>query len=72
MAAGRTPILVGGTGMYFELCSAGWPDIPEIPDAVRDEAEDLYQKWGEEKFRAALAKLDTDSAARIARNDRQS
>ena len=28
-------------------------------------------KWGEEKFRKALANLDGESAARIARNDRQ-
>jgi len=71
LAEGRTPILVGGTGMYFKALLEGLAEIPDIPDAVRDEAEDLYQKWGEEKFRAALAKLDSESDMRIARNDRQ-
>jgi len=70
-AAGRTPILVGGTGLYFESLMGGLADIPQIPDSVRTEVSDLYAKLGEEKFRAELAARDPESAARIARNDRQ-
>ncbi len=70
-AAGRTPIVVGGTGLYFEALRGGLANIPPIPDEVRTQAENLYAAWGEEKFRAALALLDPESAGRIERNDRQ-
>jgi tRNA dimethylallyltransferase len=71
LAEGRTPILVGGTGLYFEALRGGLAHIPAIPDAVRTKVENLYAEWGEEKFRTELAKYDAHSAARIARNDRQ-
>ena len=70
-AAGRTPILVGGTGLYFDALRGGLADIPPIPASVRAEAEQRYQDQGETLFRADLAKRDPASAARIARNDRQ-
>jgi tRNA dimethylallyltransferase len=70
-AAGRMPILVGGTGMYFNALLGGLADIPQIPGAARDEAERLYAEWGEEKFRHQLSLRDSESAARIERNDRQ-
>lgn len=69
--AGRAPILVGGTGLYFEALLGGLADIPPIPESVRTKAQDLYREWGEEKFRAELSMRDPESAARIKRNDRQ-
>jgi tRNA dimethylallyltransferase len=69
--AGRTPILVGGTGLYFEALQGGLADIPNIPEEVRAEVQKLYDAWGEEKFRGALSEFDKESALRIARNDRQ-
>jgi tRNA dimethylallyltransferase len=71
IAGGRTPILVGGTGLYFRALLGGLADIPHIPNETRAEAQRFYDEAGEEKFRAALAKLDPDSAARLAKNDRQ-
>ena len=71
IAAGRTPILVGGTGLYFEALRGGLADIPPIPSEVRTAAEQSYLSQGEEQFRADLTKRDPESAARIARNDRQ-
>lgn len=70
-AAGRTPILVGGTGLYFRALLGGLAEIPPIPDEVRAETVRLYDHSGEEKFRERLARLDSDSAQRLARNDRQ-
>jgi tRNA dimethylallyltransferase len=35
------------------------------------DCNDLYSQWGEEKFRAELHKLDAETAARLAPNDRQ-
>jgi len=71
LAAGRAPILVGGTGMYFKALLEGLADIPPIPDNVRAKARELYEQLGPEAFRAELAKLDPDSAARLKPNDRQ-
>ncbi len=71
IATGRTPILVGGNGLYFKAQLGGLAHIPPIPAAVRDTTQKLYRELGEEKFRGALAKIDPDSAKRIARNDRQ-
>jgi len=69
--AGRTPILVGGTGLYFKALLGGLADIPDIPESARRQATNLYDDLGEKKFRIELAKLDPASASRIAHNDRQ-
>lgn len=70
-AAGKTPILVGGTGLYFKALIDGLSNIPSIPDDVRADVAKLYVDCGEEEFRARLAKLDPESALRLAPNDRQ-
>jgi len=71
VAQKRVPILAGGTGLYFRALMGGLAPIPAIPENVREKAEALYKEIGEEKFRAKLAKLDPDSAKKLARNDRQ-
>ncbi len=71
VAAGRTPILAGGTGLYFRALLGGLADMPDIPDEVREATEKLYGEIGEEKFRAELWQLDQESALRLAPNDRQ-
>jgi len=68
---GRTPILVGGTGLYFKALLGGLADIPEIPNEIRTQLQLRYDEIGEEKFRHELSKRDPESASRIARNDRQ-
>jgi len=67
----RTPILVGGTGLYFRALLGGLADIPDIPESVREQTRKLFDDLGEKKFRGELAQRDPESAARIARNDRQ-
>ncbi|MEQ1780920.1 MAG: tRNA (adenosine(37)-N6)-dimethylallyltransferase MiaA [Hyphomonadaceae bacterium] len=37
-AADRTPIVVGGTGLYLSALTDGLSDVPNIPDDVRDKA----------------------------------
>jgi tRNA A37 N6-isopentenylltransferase MiaA len=32
----RTPIFVGGTGLYFRALVEGFSQMPEIPQATRD------------------------------------
>jgi tRNA dimethylallyltransferase len=67
----RTPILVGGTGLYFKALLGGLADIPEIPSEVRKATQKFYDELGEENFRRELAKLDPETAQRLAPNDRQ-
>ncbi|HAX92126.1 MAG TPA: tRNA (adenosine(37)-N6)-dimethylallyltransferase MiaA [Rhodospirillaceae bacterium] len=69
--AGRTPIVVGGTGMYFGALLGNLAEIPSIPDEVRASATALYDERGHEAFRALLAQRDPESATRIELNDRQ-
>ena len=71
VAAGQTPVLVGGSGLYFKALLDGLAEIPAIPDKAREEARALYEELGSESFRALLAQRDADSAARIPPNDRQ-
>ncbi len=37
-AADKTPIIVGGTGLYLSALTDGLSDVPSIPDAVRGRA----------------------------------
>ena len=69
--SGQTAILVGGTGLYFKALLDGLAAIPAIPDAVRAQTQELYDQLGEPAFRLELAKRDPESAARLAKNDRQ-
>lgn len=68
---GQTPIIVGGTGLYFAALLGGLSDMPEIPEKIHAETIALYEKLGHDSFRAALAKIDPVSAERIEKNDRQ-
>ncbi len=69
--SGQTPILVGGTGMYFSALLGGLADIPEIPTHVRETGRQLYDEIGEDNFRFELSKSDEDSARKIRFGDRQ-
>jgi tRNA dimethylallyltransferase len=64
-------IVVGGTGLYFRALTEGLADIPQIPRATRDAAEQAYDGDGESAVRATLAALDPVAEARISPGDRQ-
>lgn len=68
---GRTPIFVGGTGMYFSVLTEGIADIPDVDPAIRVQVETLRKELGPEKFFAALAERDPQSAARLKPDDTQ-
>ncbi|MEO9528636.1 tRNA (adenosine(37)-N6)-dimethylallyltransferase MiaA [Roseibium sp.] len=64
--AGRLPILIGGTGLYFKGLTEGFADLPEVPDAIRAEARDLADREGIEGLRRELAaRGDEETAARL-------
>lgn len=70
-ARGRTPILVGGTGMYFKALTQGLAPVPEIDEASREKAETLLATGGAQALRAEAERFDPASTARIAAADQQ-
>jgi len=54
----KTPILVGGTGLYFKALTEGLVNIPNIPIKFRKEVRSLYKKLGSKRFYSKLVKLD--------------
>ncbi|MGH6946957.1 MAG: tRNA (adenosine(37)-N6)-dimethylallyltransferase MiaA [Kiloniellales bacterium] len=69
-AAGRLPVLAGGSGLYIKALEQGLAAIPQVPEALRATGEELYARLGGAAFRAALVARDPASA-RLAANDRQ-
>ena len=69
LAAGRVPLLVGGTGLYLRALQHGLAPIPDIPAAVRCEAARLHLAMGGAGFRRALAALDPEAARRLPPGD---
>lgn len=69
--AGRIPLLVGGTGMYFRSLQQGMSDLPEANTAVRAalEAEAVQIGWA--GMHERLRRHDPIAAARIHPNDPQ-
>lgn len=70
-AAGRLPILTGGSGMYFAALTDGLADIPTPDPAARAEARRLLLAQGPEALHASLAKVDPATAARLRPADGQ-
>lgn len=68
---GRTPILVGGTMLYFKALLEGISPLPEADGEVRAELEREALEHGWDHMHAALAAVDAVSAARIHPNDPQ-
>jgi len=54
----KTPILVGGTGLYFKALTDGLVKIPNISLKLRNQIRDLQKKLGQKKFYEKLLKLD--------------
>ena len=69
--AGRLPVMVGGTGLYLKALMEGLAPVPKISEEVRREARALHARLGGDFFRAALAEMDPDAAARIPAGDTQ-
>jgi tRNA dimethylallyltransferase len=70
-AAGRVPILCGGTGMYFAALTEGLAAIPPVPAPAREEARRLLAVEGPAALHARLAALDPATAARLPPSDSQ-
>ena len=67
----RLPIVVGGTGLYFHVLTSGIAEIPDVPEAVRQNVTDLHARLGSQAFHLRLAEVDPVAAARIPVGDTQ-
>ncbi len=54
----KTPILVGGTGLYFKALTDGLVNIPKIPINFRNKVRSLHRRIGQKKFFLKLIKID--------------
>jgi tRNA dimethylallyltransferase len=71
LAAGRVPIIAGGTGLYLRAALAEL-ELPPAPTAgARARWERLYDDEGPEGAHAALAARDPGAAAAVHPNDRR-
>ena len=71
LESGRTPIVVGGTGLYLRaaLSDLSLPPAPEPGE--RERLDQLYDDEGAERAHRRLAELDPEAAAAVHPNDRQ-
>ena len=67
----KIPIVVGGTGLYFNTITKGISKIPDIDLKTRNKVRKLYKKLGFKKFYTQLLKLDPKIKGRILPTDSQ-
>ena len=70
-AAGRTPLLAGGTMLYFRALERGLAELPAADPALRAELDGEAARRGWSALHADLTHADPDAAARIHPNDAQ-
>ena len=68
-ARNKTPVIVGGTGMYIEALTEGVTPIPETPGAIRSQIALLQKEQGLAAVYDLVAKNDPETAARLSPND---
>jgi len=67
----KIPILVGGTGLYFQSLINGLVKIPEIPLQFRNKIRLIQKKEGQKKFYKKLLKIDPKIKNKFDPNDTQ-
>ena len=67
----KTPILVGGTGLYFKALTEGLVKIPKISIKKRKDIISLQKKLGQVSFYKKLIKLDSKIKQIVNPNDIQ-
>ena len=67
----KTPIIVGGTGLYFKSLTDGLVKIPHIPIKVRNKVINFHKKIGHKQFYKELTKIDPKSKFKLNPNDKQ-
>jgi tRNA dimethylallyltransferase len=71
LAAGKTPVVAGGTGLYLRAAIADLALPPAPAPGARERWAALYDGEGAAAAHARLAELDPRAAAAVHRNDRR-
>lgn len=71
ISRGKTPLLVGGTMMYFNALQKGLSVLPEADEGVRKQLEDEAEQHGWAVLHQKLTQIDPEIAARIHAHDAQ-
>ena len=71
LAAGKTPVLVGGSMFYFKALEHGLSELPRADAAVREGIIQQSNDIGWQQMHAKLAKIDPQIAQKINSNDPQ-
>jgi tRNA dimethylallyltransferase len=67
----KIPVLVGGTGLYFQSLIDGLVKIPKIPIKFRNKIRLTQKKEGQKKFYKKLLKIDPEAKSKFDSNDIQ-
>ena len=68
---GKTPIVVGGTGLYLLALTTGLSEIPPVPEDIRSDVHALFKAEGVAGLARKLEEVDPETAEGLAPNDRQ-
>ena len=71
LTAGRTPVVVGGTGLYLRAALADLELPPPPEPGARERSEQLYDDLGAEGAHELLSERDPAAAAVVHANDRK-
>ena len=71
LARGKTPLLVGGTGLYFQALLRGMAQIPPVDPQLTAQLTARLEAEGAPRLHGELQACDPAYAAKIHPNDRQ-
>ncbi|MGL1834582.1 tRNA (adenosine(37)-N6)-dimethylallyltransferase MiaA [Rhodocyclaceae bacterium SMB388] len=70
-ARGRTPLLVGGTMLYFKALRDGLSDLPQADPGLREKIDREAARLGWPAMHGELSRIDPAAAARLEPTDAQ-
>jgi len=71
LAAERTPVLAGGTGLYLRAAIGELGLPPKVDPEIRERVQRMYDRLGAERAHVLLAAQDPGAAATVHPNDRR-
>jgi tRNA dimethylallyltransferase len=69
-AKGKLPVISGGTAFYFRNYLFGLPEIPPVPEGLREELNRELESSGPEELHRRLGEVDPETASRLEPGDR--